>query len=447
MDIGATPEKLPEASVTGIQNDAPVVTDWEDVFENPEHGLIPLVTQARTTESLKKCLLVIVESLFSRDSDTKFRESYARKLDGILPENVQLIDGTGGELEIIKKGVVEMLRQIKDFRIEKAEEALAKTAEERMSEAADRKTKDSEDANLLLDVNADIEKAGAAKKPANDPEPVNAESQFSKMFCAEYEARLGILRAGVSQKTSADFKLPFLLSEDFNVRFEEVLREFFIENLLHRCRGLMNKAESLKPSEQIELFQKYFSGRIGKTELWGFWQATWTDITEAKEEPKKPEPKKKKGLLGFAKKEKARPDYLEPELTEEEWKDAVKQVKRANAKTMRMWDTLCADAETYDPPMRDRDGQLLKELFGRSTNGTVNQIRAINQIVDQGVDMGRVFGEFQQGKNVEICLLAACYQRPQQYLGEKGRLNELLQGFRRRDFPLISRYLPDYIRE
>ena len=151
--------------------------------------------------------------------------------------------------------------------------------------------------------------------------------------------------------------------------------------------------------------------------------------------------------MGFAKKEKARPDYLEPELTEEEWKDAVKQVKRANAKTMRMWDTLCADAETYDPPMRDRDGQLLKELFGRSTNGTVNQIRAINQIVDQGVDMGRVFGEFQQGKNVEICLLAACYQRPQQYLGEKGRLNELLQGFRRRDFPLISRYLPDYIRE
>ncbi len=447
MDMGVSPESTPKTPESGTQSDAPIVTDWEDVFENPEHGLIPLVSQARTIESLKKCLLVIVESLFSRDSDARFRETYSRKLDDILPESVQLIDGSGGELEIIKKGVVEMLRQIKDFRIKKAEEALAKTAGERMSDAADRKTEDCEDANLLLDVNTDIEKAGAAKKPANDPEPVNAESQFSKMFCAEFEARLRILRAGVPQKTSADFKLPFLLSVDFNGRFEEVLCEFFIENLLHRCRGLMNKAEALEPGEQTELFQKYFSGRIGKTELWGFWQATWTEITEAKEKPKKPEPKKKKGLLGFAKKEKARPDYLEPELTEEEWKDAVKQVKRTNARTEQMWDSLCTESETYDPPVRDRDGQLLMELFGRSTNGTVNQIRAINQIVDQGIDMGRVFGEFQQGKNIEICLLAACYQRPQLYLGEKGRLKELLSGFRRANFPLISRYLHDFIRE
>ncbi|MBT5179251.1 MAG: hypothetical protein HOI98_13940, partial [Rhodospirillaceae bacterium] len=49
--------------------DAPVVTDWEDVFEHADHGLIPLVLQARSIDALKKCLLVIVESLFSRDSD------------------------------------------------------------------------------------------------------------------------------------------------------------------------------------------------------------------------------------------------------------------------------------------------------------------------------------------------------------------------------------------
>ena len=115
--------------------DAPVVTDWEDVFEHADHGLIPLVLQARSIDALKKCLLVIVESLFSRDSDAGFRNSYSAKLDGILPSGeIQIIDGTGGELEIIKKGVVGMLRQIKEFRIQKAKDALAKSAEERKAE-------------------------------------------------------------------------------------------------------------------------------------------------------------------------------------------------------------------------------------------------------------------------------------------------------------------------
>jgi len=61
--------------------------------------------------------------------------------------------------------------------------------------------------------------------------------------------------------------------------------------------------------------------------------------------------------------------------------------------------------------------------------------------------LGRVFSDYQQGKSIEICLLANCYQRPALYLGEKGRLREMLKGFRSASFPLIARYLPDYIRE
>ena len=426
--------------------DAPVVTDWEDVFEHADHGLIPLVLQARSIDALKKCLLVIVESLFSRDSDAGFRNSYSAKLDGILPSGeIQIIDGTGGELEIIKKGVVGMLRQIKEFRIQKAKDALAKSAEERKAEAAGRKGEDADDANMLLEMNGGSENGEVAKKPANDPEPVSAEALFTKLFCAEYGAKFGILRKGVTQKTSPKFKLPFLLSESFNIKFEALLREYFIDGLLHRCRGTITRADGLDPDERAKFLERYFTCRVGKSEVWSFWQALWADVTEVKEIPAKPVPKKKKkGLLGFAKKDTG---DLSEEEAEAEWKEAVRDAKQSNQRCEQVWAEICAPSDDYDPPVREKDGKLLMELFGRGTNGTVNQMRAINQIVDQGLELGRVFSDYQQGKSIEICLLANCYQRPALYLGEKGRLREMLKGFRSASFPLIARYLPDYIRE
>lgn len=428
-------------------SDAPVVTDWEDVFEHADHGLIPLVSLARSLDTLKKCLLVIVESLFSRDSDAPFRDKYARKLEDMLPDDVQFIDGTNGGLEVIKKGVVKMLRQIKDYRAKKAAEALQKTAAERKKDAKGRKTEDSKDANLLLDMDAKVEDADAAKKPANDPESADAESVFTKMFCEEYDARLRILRKGVPQEPRGKTKLPFLLCEDFNVTLEAVIREYFIQSLIHKCRGLINKADGQDADKRKEFIRKYFTSKSGKSEVWGFWQVVWADVSELKELPEKPEPPKKKGLMSFAKKEKKRPAFMGKVLTEEEWVKECKKIEEHNAKAKRLWGTLCAEHKNYSPPIQDKDGRLLMELFGRSTNGSVNQMRAINQIVDQGVDLPRVFGDYQHGKSIEIVLLANCYQRPQIYLGEKGKLNEMMKGFRQGDFPLLSRYLPTYIRK
>jgi hypothetical protein len=429
-----------------VAADAPVVTDWADVFEHADHGLIPLVLQARSIDALKKCLLVIVESLFSRDSDAGFRHSYSAKLDDILPSGeMRVIDGTGGELEVIKKGVVGMLRQIKDFRVQKAAEALAKLPEERKAEAAGRKAEDAQDANMLLEMKAGAETGKEGKKPANDSEPAGAEALFTKLFCAEYGAKFGILSKGVAQKTSPKFRLPLLLSETFHVKFEAILRAHFIDGLLHRCRGTINRADGLEPDEQVKLLERYFTGRVGKSEVWSFWQTIWADVTEEKEIPAKPKPKKKKkGLLGFAKKDTG--DRSEEEA-KAEWKEAVRNAKRDNERCEQIWAEICAASDDYDPPVRDMDSQLLMELFGRSTNGTVNQMRAINQIVDQGLELGRAFSDYQQGKNIEICLLANCYQRPPHYLGEKDRLREMLKGFRRPSFPLIARYLPEFIRD
>ena len=122
-----------------------------------------------------------------------------------------------------------------------------------------------------------------------------------------------------------------------------------------------------------------------------------------KEIPAKPKPKiKKKGLLGFAKKDAG---DLSKEEAEAEWKEAVRNAKRDNERCEQVWAEICAPSDGYDPPVREKDSQLLKVLFGRSTNGTVNQMRAINQIVDQGFELGRVFSDYHQGKNKMMSIM------------------------------------------
>ena len=59
VDAGERPETMLDQSNTSVQSDAadaadaPIVTDWQDVFEHTDHGLIPLVLQARSIEALK----------------------------------------------------------------------------------------------------------------------------------------------------------------------------------------------------------------------------------------------------------------------------------------------------------------------------------------------------------------------------------------------------------
>jgi hypothetical protein len=128
------------------------------------------------------------------------------------------------------------------------------------------------------------------------------------------------------------------------------------------------------------------------------------------------------------------------------WKVRIAQLEKTNGHVDAVWDTLCGDSDRYLPPVRDTDAKLLMDLFGRSTKSIMKQVHAINQIVSQGGEPARAFEVLQTGKDIEICLLAACFQNPELYLGRKQTLKQLLGGFKGSNFPLILRYLPQHIR-
>ncbi len=94
------------------------------------------------------------------------------------------------------------------------------------------------------------------------------------------------------------------------------------------------------------------------------------------------------------------------------WKVQIAQLEKTNGHVDAVWDALCGDSDHYLPPVRDTDGKILMELFGRSTKSIMKQVRAINQIVSQGEEMARGFEVLQTGKDTEIYLLAACFQNP-----------------------------------
>ncbi|MCD6073902.1 MAG: hypothetical protein K0Q70_785, partial [Rhodospirillales bacterium] len=94
------------------------VTDWELAFEDPNSGLIALVSTAATPAKLRAVTELLVEQLFLRDTDTASRADYRAQLAQIFdperPQNPILpID------ELIPR-VADFLRSIKRARIARA---------------------------------------------------------------------------------------------------------------------------------------------------------------------------------------------------------------------------------------------------------------------------------------------------------------------------------------
>lgn len=93
------------------------ITDWEAVFEDPETGLIAVITQARSTDALRECVIVIIKKLFTRKSDPPEVERFIAELTQLIPE------GMGDEkLALVSEAVSGILRQIKEDRKTKAAE-------------------------------------------------------------------------------------------------------------------------------------------------------------------------------------------------------------------------------------------------------------------------------------------------------------------------------------
>ena len=60
------------------------VTDWEKVFEDPEHGLVTLIQDAQSQEALRACTLIVIQQLFTRKNDQLEIARLKNQLDEIF---------------------------------------------------------------------------------------------------------------------------------------------------------------------------------------------------------------------------------------------------------------------------------------------------------------------------------------------------------------------------
>jgi hypothetical protein len=452
--------------------------DWEAVFEADGHGLIALIGEAKSFHALKDCMAVIVEQLFSRDGDEAFRNSYMADLDAVFPEDLDSRDDAAETLRKLIAVMTLTLRKIKTYRSKKAEQYRQSTAAGAPQPRAspERRGDAGEDAAMLMDAAGGGDAAmlmdaagggdagpGVDLKPSKPDDayadmdrdekeggtdPAVTAAMFAEVVAAEFKNRFKALQMGIEQKGGGKTKLPFMLSAKFAAKFDAVLCEYVIPEFTQRCHEIIIRGATRAADKQKSYLQQFTGFEGGRGDIWEHWRYTWTDVTTKQKLPTRPtgKGKKKKGLFGLGSKKNAGgKDAAAAEM--KRWESRIKQMEMTNGYVDAIWDALCAETVRYIPPVRGDDGKILMELFGRSTKSIMKQVHAINQIVQQGGEMARAFEVLQQGKDIEICLLAACFQNPEQFLGRKQVLKQLLGGFKGGHFPLILRYLPQHIRE
>lgn len=130
----------------------------------------------------------------------------------------------------------------------------------------------------------------------------------------------------------------------------------------------------------------------------------------------------------------------------EEWEDEVARIERANLKAIETWALLTAPHGEFLPP-EEGDRKTLMNLFARTPGAISKQIKAIRQIAEQGGNPGKVFADYQQGKDIDLPLLCAVCQAPDIFL-KKPLLKDFMRSFpdsmKRDRFRLTCRSFPDF---
>lgn len=220
------------------------------------------------------------------------------------------------------------------------------------------------------------------------------------------------------------------------------MRRHVLAKMADKCGSFI--ARSGQGTDALAAIENAFTDRKDSVSLLEAWKDAWREMTEQAELPKKTKEEEKKGLLsGFSKKKS-------PAL--EAWEAKVKQIKKANKLSAKVWAELCAESDTYHAPSDD-DRQLLGGLFTVSVDGMQKQINAIRQIVEQGIEQegnyGRLFASYAEGKDTDLGLLAVSYQRPDLFLGEENALKDMLMGTdddaRAKKYRLVSRFLSEHL--
>ena len=398
--------------------------DWEVFFEDGETGLIALIKKAKSINGVKKCVDLVIDMLHMRKNDASHKKAMKARLNDLITAAQA---DSSLDPKKTKESIVILLREIKEDRIKRA---LAHAEQQKAGAVAEEECR--------------IASEESTESPA--PPASGAKAIFVDIFCGIVNERLAVLKM---HKAPEGKILPFILSPDFAAHFQAILRQDFAPALAIRFKGLLGRAGQEPEEKRKDYIEQELEGKEGRGVLWEAWQKTWDETIGQTELPDKPK-EEKKSFMGLLKKmtKEDTPAWQKKELTIDEWKVEVKRIKNANKNATRIWGSIAAESEDYQPP-EDGDGKLLKELFGRSPIGIKKQIDALRQIATQSENAGKAFDSYQGGKNLDLALLAVCHQNPDVFLDKDACLKQFLAGFKdsqkRSFYPLTSRYLSDHM--
>ena len=411
--------------------------DWEAAFESPESGLISLVEQTLTSDGILASSKVIIHALFSRQDDAEQRITYERKInDAMILKFDGPADANKCDEDATRRAqVISVLREIKDTRVERAQFHVM-----RKKMGANDPVEKRQKIKPATSRTADIDETGA------DESNISAEDAFVEAISQLLAGRMQVLRDNVRPGRIAGQVPPFPASAEFAKRFDTLVREQFGPAMMGACRPFILQAENKPPPERIAFILKNLEERRSREILWDSWRIIWEQLTNEQELPKKPK-EQKKGLLDRLKKKKQQPAWMEDPMTIEEWQDEVKRIKKANTLAINIWARLTEPDVAFRAP-DDGDRKMLMNLFARTAAAMVKQIKAIRQIAEQGGNAGKVFADYQQGKDTDLPLLCACCQKPQLFL-ESDVLKNLMRSFpesiQRERFRLTQRFFSDFL--
>lgn len=109
--------------------------DWQKVFQHPETGLTANVERADTPEKLKACMHVVIDALFSRDSDADVRRDFLASIN-------ELFTGKKTSLNAKKTKINMLLNRIMHDRQYRAQKYLEMQAKKQAGETNQRMDED-----------------------------------------------------------------------------------------------------------------------------------------------------------------------------------------------------------------------------------------------------------------------------------------------------------------
>lgn len=379
-------------------NTAPA-TDWEQVFEDPESGLIARIQMAKDSANLSDICCTLVEKLYTRRGDARLRDRYRDRITAIFDADKPTEDKLSETIAI--------LREIKHDR---------------------------------------IVRAGKKRKPRSWAQTLRehedgATQLFTDHVLGELQSVFDLLSDGI--KPLPKRPLPYFVSPAFGAHFKEIVTNEFMPELITYNQRVISATESLHPNEREAALKQTFEEVRFRERFSDAWKMVWRNLTEQQEPPEKPARKKRNIMKSLVSQFMEEPEF-DDSMTLEEWQEAVALTEKRNKQAEVTWAKIALPSDAYAAPTRD-DHTFLGSLIVHPYEETQKSIAKLTQMASQKAPP-TAFNKFQDGKDIDLALLLASMRYPKLFLvGEDAYLKDVMRGFNARDrrfaFPRVDQYL------